>query len=217
MRRIATAILLVLISLGVACGGGGSSPTSPSPSSSPTPAPTPAPAPTPTSVSLTGFVTVTGTSVRLNGATIRILDGPNVGRTTTTANSGTYRFEDMIAGNANVSASASGWEEQRTGVNVDGTNTLNFTMRTIAPWSPSGTGNNVFDKPAWVTRVRITGSYTGFSSNFIVWCGNSLIVNELLGTGWSRTRYDGTHSVSGCTEVRVKDSTGVSWTMTEVR
>ena len=84
--------------------------------------------------------------------------------------------------------------------------------------SQSSTGNNVFDKPLYVTRVRITGTFTGFTSNFVVWCGSSnLLVNELLGTAYGTTQYDGTHSTRGCTEIRIEISTGVSWSITEVR
>jgi hypothetical protein len=81
----------------------------------------------------------------------------------------------------------------------------------------SGTGNDVFDKPASVARVRITGTFRGNASNFIVWCGTQLVVNELLGTGFGPVEYSGTHATPSCTQVRVENSTGVAWTFTEVR
>lgn len=82
----------------------------------------------------------------------------------------------------------------------------------------SGTGNNVIDLPTTVARLRVQGTYTANSSNFIIWCGTQLVVNELLGTGWGRTAYDGTHLIQtrGCI-LRIENSTGVSWTLTEVR
>lgn len=98
-------------------------------------------------------------------------------------------------------------------------------------FSISGNGNSVFSLPSTVNRARITGTYTGFSSNFILWigpnnvaCGTTitgschLIVNELLGTGWPRTVTDGTYQVGGLgTAAMIIDSTGVAWTFTEVR
>lgn len=168
-------------------------------------------------VSLTGVVTVSGAGTRVSGATIRILDGANSGRTATTNANGEYRFDGLTSGNANLSANASGYSESRAGIFINGTNTLNFALQRAQLWSQSGQGNSVFDKPSFVTRARITGSFTGFSSNFVVWCGRSLLVNELLGTGWGTTRYEGTHSTSNCTEIRVENSSGVSWTFTEVR
>lgn len=94
----------------------------------------------------------------------------------------------------------------------------------------SGTGNMVFQVPGYVTRARITGNFSGSSSNFIVWMGNSgagcgvtihascrLLVNELLGTLFGPTTFDGTVQTGGGGEATVKDSTGVVWTFTEVR
>ena len=85
-------------------------------------------------------------------------------------------------------------------------------------FSQAGTGNNVITLPTYVQRLRIQGTYTANSSNFIIWCGSQLVINELLGTGWGRTTYDGTHLIQapGCV-LRVENSTGVAWTLTEVR
>jgi hypothetical protein len=85
-------------------------------------------------------------------------------------------------------------------------------------FSQAGTGNNVITLPTYVQRLRITGAFTGFSSNFVIWCGTQLVVNELLGTGWGPTSYTGTHLIQsrGCI-LRIEDSTQVVWTLTEVR
>lgn len=182
------------------------------PSSSPSPTPSPG-----GGVSLTGIVSASGTSTRISGATVRILDGPSSGRSATTNSNGEYRLENLTSANANVAASSSGYTEARNGVFINGTNTLNFSLQRAELWSRNGEGNTVFDKPSYVTRVRITGRYTGTGSNFVVWCGRSLLVNEIIGTRYSSTTYDGVHSAAGCTEVRVEISTGVSWTFTEVR
>lgn len=88
-----------------------------------------------------------------------------------------------------------------------------MTVRKI--WSRSGWGDMVFDMPTYVSRVRIIGTYTGYSSNFIVYVGGDLLVNELLGTGWGTTRYDGTLLTSGGI-VEIKYSSGVWWSFTEV-
>lgn len=69
--------------------------------------------------------------------------------------------------------------------------------------------------PTYVSRVRIIGTYTGYSSNFIVYVDGWLLVNELLGTGWETTTYDGTLLTTGGV-VEIKYSSGVSWSFTQV-
>lgn len=84
-------------------------------------------------------------------------------------------------------------------------------------WTSSGTGNTVLDMPTYVQRVTITGKFSGNSSNFIIWIGQNLIVNELLGTLWGPTTYTGTHVTNGGGVVRIENSSQVAWTFTEVR
>ena len=170
-------------------------------------------------ITLSGTVRASGSTSGLSNATVMILDGPSAGQRTTTTSSGSYEFTGLTLGNTNVSATRSGYLEKRGGVYIDGVNTLDFAMDRSAPWSRSGTGNNVFDAPSYVNRVRIQGEYDGYSTNFIVRCDGRTVVNELLGTGWGATTYDGTHSVSSCSrkEFEVRLSSGVSWTFTEVR
>jgi len=85
-------------------------------------------------------------------------------------------------------------------------------------WSNSGTGDMVFDMPRDVARVHVVATYTGYSSNFIVWIDNTrLLVNELLGTGWDKTTYDGTLLTGGGGVVSITGSAGVIWSFTEVR
>lgn len=94
------------------------------------------------------------------------------------------------------------------------------TPNTSSPaplWSVAGTGNDVLAKPLSVAVVRITGSFAGTGSNFIIWCGSSLLVNEIIGTRYPSTSYSGTHATPNCTQIEVRNSTGVAWTMTEVR
>jgi len=93
------------------------------------------------------------------------------------------------------------------------------------PWSRSGTGDMVFDMPTSVERVRIIGTYTGTGSNFIVWIGpatafspgSRLLVNELIGTVYGRTTYDGTLLTGGGGTTSITHSSGVVWSFTEVR
>lgn len=83
-------------------------------------------------------------------------------------------------------------------------------------WTMSGVGDSVFDMPTYVTKVRVVGTYTRNSSNFIVRVAGRLLVNELIGTGWSSTTYDGTLVTTGG-QVAITSSSGVSWSFTEVR
>ena len=91
--------------------------------------------------------------------------------------------------------------------------TKRLTVRAL--WSKNGQGANVFDMPTYVKRVRITGTYNGHGENFVVWIGNDLVVNEILGTSWGSTTYAGTFLTNGGV-VQVKYSNGLSWTFNEV-
>jgi hypothetical protein len=170
-------------------------------------------------VTLSGTVRDSVSESGLSGATVMILDGPNAGQRTTTTSSGSYEFSGRNSGNTNVSAKRIGYHEKRSGVYIDGINTLDFALDRSAAWSRSGTGNAVFDAPSYVNRVRIQGEYNDTMSNFIVRCDGRTVVNELLGTFLGSTTYDGTHNVTSCSrlEFEVRLSTGVSWTFTEVR
>jgi len=76
--------------------------------------------------------------------------------------------------------------------------------------------HTVFELPTSVSRVKVTGARSGYSSDFIVKIGGSLVVNELLGTGWSRTYVEGTYLTSGGV-VQITSSTGVCWSFAQVR
>lgn len=176
----------------------------------------------PSTVSLIGTVTAHG-GARLSGTTLRIGDGLNAGASTTTNNDGMYRFDDLAVSTGNVSAVADGYDSVITSIYIDGTQALNFTLRTSVPWSKAGTGNAVFYMPTYITRVRVLGIYTGATSNFIVHSGNCVIVDDQLGTGARRTRSVGSYPVtpaltpsSGIVEIIV-DSPDVSWALTEDR
>lgn len=84
-------------------------------------------------------------------------------------------------------------------------------------YTHTGSGDTVFDLPQRITRVRIDAAYSGYSSNFVVHIAGDLVVNELLGTGWGPVTFTGTYLIRGGGVVEITDSTGVSWTFTEVR
>ena len=81
----------------------------------------------------------------------------------------------------------------------------------------SGTGDNVFNLPTRIDRIKITGTFSGFAGNFIVWIAGRLVVNELMGTGFNQTVFEGTYLITAGGTVQITNSTGVTWTFTEVR
>jgi PKD repeat protein len=84
---------------------------------------------------LTGTVSSSG-GQRISGATVRVLDGADSGKTATTNSNGEYRFDSLTIANANFTATASGYQEDRRGTFVNGTNTLNFTLAPV-PQEPA--------------------------------------------------------------------------------
>lgn len=88
-------------------------------------------------------------------------------------------------------------------------------MTVRSPWSMSGSGDTVFDMPTYVSEVTISATYTHAASNFIVWIGDELVVNELMGYDFGETSFTGTYETTGGT-VQIEDSYGVSWSFTEV-
>lgn len=101
---------------------------------------------------------------------------------------------------------------------------IQVTGSSTGVWRRSGRGNTVLNVPESVVLVRITARFTGGGQNFIVKCGpnanSGLMVNEILGTRWDSTTYDGTHSARGrygprrnlpCRQFHIQDSNGVSW------
>ncbi len=85
-------------------------------------------------------------------------------------------------------------------------------------FTASGSGDNVFDMPTSVARVKVTADYSGFVSNFIVKIAGRLVVNEIVGTSGIAvgTHFEGTYATTGG-QVEITNSTGVAWTFTEVR
>lgn len=207
MVRFGLAILLALAIS--ACSKG--SPTAPSNN-------TPAPTPTPTLYTISGTVRLAG-GPPISGATVRVDDGPNAGLSVQTDGSGAFTLSGLQFAGFTVSVSHPEYDTlSRGGLLTQGQTTVNTTwnMRPAVAWSATGTGDNVFTIPSWVTRVRITGEYTRNSSNFIVRIGGRLTVNELLGTGWSMTHFAGTYQITPGL-VEIVSSSGVAWTFVEQR
>lgn len=108
------------------------------------------------------------------------------------------------------------------GDQTSGTNTIAMTGRGslsgVPIFSRSGSGDTVFDMPTYIRRVRIQGNFGGRCQNFAVKIGGDLLVNEILGTcsiAIGRS-YDGTHTTTGGV-VEITISSGVNWTISEVR
>jgi len=89
------------------------------------------------------------------------------------------------------------------------------TLKVRSLWSKSGKGDNVFDMPTYVKRVRVNATYTGYAANFIVHINGSYWINELMGTAFDQTRFNGTYLTDGGT-VEILSSSGVSWSFTQV-
>lgn len=207
MSQTRAVVATVFLAFVLSSCGGNSSPASPSP--------VPTPTPTPTTFILSGTVAST-TGPVIPGATVRIADGPNAGRSTVTNNNGSYSFATLTASSFTLNASAPYYVAKGQGVTVTSNQTANVELVPIPVFTRSGSGDTVFDLPSTVSRIRIQAAYTGNSSNFVVYIGGRLIVNELLGRGWNMTTFDGTYLTGGgVTEIKL--SSGVSWTFTEVR
>jgi hypothetical protein len=212
-RRLALALILLLC---CACGDK-KSPTSPS---------TPAPLTTPTTPTLTS-VTVQGTNCANEGvcelpgdtlqlsATARYSDGTSSTVTNSAAWTSTAPSVATVTTGGLVTSKSTGTSDVlATYQGKSG----GVTIRVSAPWTKTGSGNSVFDMPTYVSRVRITGTYTGYGSNFIVRIAGRTVVNEILGQTsiGIGPQYDGTHLTNGGT-VEITNSSGVAWSFTQVR
>lgn len=176
-------------------------------------------------VSLVGTVT-TQDGATLAGASVRVVDGVNAGKSTMTNNEGEYRFDGLTAGIGNVTAAADSYDPVTMSSPINGTAPLNFTLRTSTPWSTAGFGSAVFEMPSYVVSVHIVGLNTGVASDFIVRVGACTIVDDRLGVGQFRTLSEGSYLVSEAGNpppppptrvVKIVGSPGLSWSLTEDR
>lgn len=202
--RTEYALIVGALAVLVGCGGG-SSPTQPTNTT-----------PSPTTFSLSGTIADSASGAGISGAQAQINDGPNAGKGATADSNGHYSFSGLLPSGFTVNFSAQYYTAQGQGVNLTSNQTLNAKLVVIPPFFLSGSGDNVFNLPSSIVRVKITADYTGFASNFIVQIGNSLLVNELMGTGFNETHFEGTYLNPGGA-VQITHSSGVSWSFTEVR
>jgi len=209
MKRLPALLAICLWIAG--CGSSSTSPTA-------TPPPT-ATGSAGTTFTLSGSV-MSSNGVMVIGATVQVADGPNAGKSTTTSSSGSYSIAGLVPSGMTVSASATNYTAISKPVTVTGAQTLDFQLTATPFFVVSGTGNTVFDLPTTVARVRIVGTYTGSSSNFIVVIGGHLVVNEIIGTSKEyasiSTVSDGIYSTTGGI-VEIMNSSGVEWTIAELR
>jgi hypothetical protein len=82
----------------------------------------------------------------------------------------------------------------------------------------NGNGNQVFDVPRSVSRLRVIADYAGSCQNFIMHIGGRSIANEILGSCAVAIgrHYEATVNTTGGAGETV-NSSGVSWQITELR
>ena len=208
MQKHVHPVLLVTLLMAAACSDKNSSPTSPSNTNG-----------TQTLLSLNGIVSSVSDGNGLDGATVTIKDGVNAGQERTTDAFGRYTFTDLMPSSFTLQAAAAGHITQNKSVDLTTTNQgIGFALVKPDPiFAMAGTGDTWFTIPAYVRRVRIQGSYSGFSSQFVVWINEFLAVNVLLGTDHESTTFDGTYYTCAPCVTEIEHSSGVSWAFTEVR
>jgi hypothetical protein len=85
---------------------------------------------------------------------------------------------------------------------------------TGATFSLSGQGDSVFLLPPRAANYRITASFPGPGSNFVVYADRRLVINTIVGTRQSPATADGTYALPAGALVEVVDAPGVSWQVT---
>lgn len=104
-----------------------------------------------------------------------------------------------------------------TPVGVAPPTTTTTTLPPAPLWTLSGHGNSVFDMPRSVARVHVVGVWSGRStSNFIVWIGGRLVINEIL-RGTANNTYDGIHLTNGGGVTQIENSNDITWSFEEIR
>ena len=203
--------LIVLVAL-FAVGCGSSSPTAPTTPPVVTP-------PVAQTFTLNGTVTSTAGGP-VSGATVRVMDGSNANKSTTTSSTGAYALTGLAVSGMTVNASASFYTAASKGVTLTSSQSVDFQLAPIPLFTASGIGDSVFDMPTTVARVRITATPTTSCQNFVVRIGGrASIINVILGTCSvaDAPSLDSTYLTGGGGVVSITISTGIRWTFTEVR
>ena len=208
LRPLTGGLAGALLLSAVACGGK-VSPVAPTP--------TPTPTPTATTFTLSGTVTST-TGTAINGATVRINDGANAGRSTTTAGGGVFNLTGLSVSGFTLNVTATNYVATGSPVTLTSNQNVRVQLAPTPLFSRSGVGDAVFDLPTSAARLRIEAAPSTSCQNFAVQIAGRLVVNVLLGTSSvadSRT-HDGTYWTSGGV-AQVTLSSGVRGTFSEVR
>ena len=93
--------------------------------------------------------------------------------------------------------------------------TLTADQTLNVPFAPAGVhlrGERSSTRP----QARGASARTGVTSSFLVTIGGRVVVNDLVGSQWMPPVSDGIYATTGGA-VAITNSTGVSWTFTEVR
>ncbi len=82
-------------------------------------------------------------------------------------------------------------------------------------FSLGGQGDAVFLLPQRTANYRITASFPGTSSNFIVYADRRLVINTIIGTSQSPASSDGSYALPAGALVEVVNAPGVNWQVTQ--
>jgi hypothetical protein len=103
---------------------------------------------------LSGTIKAASNGAPLQGATVKIVDGPNASQSTTTDNAGSYSFVALQQSGFTVQASASGYTALSMGVSLTVDTVQDFALVRL-------TVANLRDVPGSVSGIRqADGSYT---------------------------------------------------------
>jgi hypothetical protein len=124
--------------------------------------------PTPT-FSLNGTVTDSTNASGIVGATVRIVDGPNVGKSATTDGSGSYSITGLQPSGFTVNVYANNYGSQSIGVTLTSTETLSFRLNHPPPQNVTLTGqvtDGATSAPISGATISINGKYTTATDSF---------------------------------------------------
>jgi Carboxypeptidase regulatory-like domain len=210
MKSVGTALAVALLLLATACADT-SNPSRPTST-------TPPPPPVPTTFTLSGTVTSTG-GQPINGASVRIDDGPNAGRSTTTAGGGVFTLSNLTRSGFTLNVSAPDYDAAGAPVTLTSNQTMNVQLTPTPPapiFNRAGVGDATFDLPASVRRIEVVAIYEGNSSSFTLRIAGTQMARVLMGTYWGQTRFFGTYAANGGL-IQIQGNGVVSWTVNEVR
>ena len=151
-------------------------------------------------VTFTGVVSDADSGALIPGAVITFLDSPgardNAGLSAVSDSAGRYRFEKVYTANSNLSATAHGYQEWRSGLHVFGDTVLDFQLRRVqSPQTFTGTIGGPPETWTCTTKVTIgrgvlgdapckdlpfTTRRTGSADLTLTWTGSATMQLQLL-------------------------------------